>query len=49
MDFELWWETNKDFYTLLGVKKEYAKSIWQDAQLVIYSNKYLTSIGTVNH
>jgi hypothetical protein len=47
MEFEVWWNSNKELYTLLGIKKEYAKSIWNDAQLALKANEYLadTSIS----
>ena len=46
MEFENWWNRNKDLYSLVNVTKEIAKAIWTDAyvqsrlQPTFIKNKY---------
>jgi hypothetical protein len=37
-EFEIWWQKNKDLYSLVGVKKEVAESIWNDACNIVSKN-----------
>lgn len=34
MEFENWWNRNKDLYSLVNVTKEVAKAIWSDAVFI---------------
>jgi hypothetical protein len=40
MEFEQWWIINKNLYTIVGVKENVAKAIWDDATFATEGKMY---------